>query len=94
MAECNFGTAFLDGDILKDPASKSRTNRTECLALRHKPLDDRVGVAFDDPEWDSKRGKVVRQDMSRETGLFLVKVDSDQLKLDRCLPLQRHQKVE
>src|SRR5882672_9626067 len=94
MAESDLGAAFFLSDVVENTAPQPRADRTISLAFRHQTLDDRVGVALDDAKGHTALTQIARQDFGRESRLFLIQVDSQQIESHRGAPLYVKQQLQ
>ena len=94
MPQGDLGDAILFSVTVKEPSPEARTQSAGRLAFGNDPFDDAVGVLLDDMKRDRPFSQVSRKDVGGESGLFLIQVDRDDLKVDRCVELEAQEDIE
>ena len=84
VSKRNFVAPFFDRDVVKDPASQSRTHRTEGFAFGHQTFDDRVRVLLSDTKSYFLFTPLARQNFSRKIGLLLIEIHCEQIEVNWC----------
>jgi len=90
----NLGASQLVGCGIQNPPAQSRTQAAGGFSLRNQAFYNAVSVAFDDFVRYTETLEVGWKDVGRKAGLFLVEVDGQQFKVNRCVALQAHQDIE
>ena len=75
-------TVFTGKAVQRTPA-QTGTQSTGGPALGYDSFDHAVGVLFDDMKRQTQWLKILGQDMRRKARLFLIEIDSDQIKTYR-----------
>src|SRR5258708_29918954 len=79
MAQRDLIATFLDCKVVENAAPQTRADGAISLSFQHQPLDDRVGIFLDYAKRHGSSAEVSRQDVLRKAGLFLIKIDSQEL---------------
>ena len=94
VAECNLGHLELVGHPVQNAAAQPAAQAAHGLALGDHLFDDAVGVLRLDMKRHPQLLQVSRQNVIGKTGLLLVKVDRNQLKINRRAGLELEQNVQ
>src|SRR5947209_20436293 len=94
VSQRNLVAVSFNGGVVEDATTEARTHGASSLARRGLGLNDRIGVLLDDAERNTNRPQVFRQNMLWKTGLLLIQVYCQQVKLDWRISLQVAQQGE
>ena len=94
VSECDAGRAKRLGHPVQNAAPQPRTERAHGLTVRNVALNDAVSILIFNMKWDVAPAQIRRQDLSRKTGLLLVQIHRDQLKINRRALAQTQEQIE
>ena len=94
VAKRDLARPDLAGYPIQNAASQARAKRACRLARRHQALDDGIGILFLDVKRHAAGTQIVGQYMGGKAGLFLVKVDRDQVERNRRARAQHQQNFQ